>query len=91
MRRGAGELRATVSFNPSAIHRSSAAMPTLSFSVSDENARQLKERAQERGLSIEELLDRITDEVVRQPGADFDEMAQHILAKNRELYRRLAT
>ena len=66
-------------------------MPTLQVNFSDETARRLETIAREQGLSAEDLVRRVAEEIVRSPDEEFDEVAQHVLAKNRELYRRLAT
>ncbi|PIQ63928.1 MAG: hypothetical protein COV99_00270 [Bacteroidetes bacterium CG12_big_fil_rev_8_21_14_0_65_60_17] len=65
-------------------------MTTLSIPISDDTLLRLKELAAELNLSVEEYISRMTDHVARQPAGDFDEIATRILAKNRELYRRLA-
>lgn len=51
-------------------------MTTLNVPISDDTLLRLKELAAEH--------------VARQPAGDFDEIAARILAKNTELYRRLA-
>ena len=66
-------------------------MPTLQIDFSDETARRLEALAREQGLSAEGLMRRVAEEIVRSPDEEFDEAIQHVLAKNRELYRRLAT
>ena len=64
-------------------------MSTLTFSVPDEKAAELAEAARERGVPVEDLLRRITDDfLARKEG--FEEAAKYVLRKNAELYRRLA-
>jgi hypothetical protein len=64
-------------------------MSTVTFQVEDEKAGQLAEAARKRGVAVEELLRQITDDfLARQEG--FEAAAKYVLAKNAELYRRLA-
>ena len=65
-------------------------MHTLRFDLPDEMARRLKARAQEQGLSSEEFVRRVTEEILRRPNEEFDEVVQQVIDKNQELYRRLA-
>ena len=65
-------------------------MSTVTFQVEDEKAGQLADAARQRGVAVEELLRQITDDfLARKEG--FEAAAQYVLAKNAELYRRLAT
>lgn len=66
-------------------------MPTLQVNFSDETARRLETIARKQGLSAEDLVRQVAEEIVRSPDKEFDEVARRVLAKNRELYRRLAT
>jgi hypothetical protein len=64
-------------------------MSTLSFTVPDETARQLALAASERGVPVEELLQKIADDfLVRK--MELQVAASYVLDKNMELYRRLA-
>lgn len=64
-------------------------MSTVTFQVEDEKANRLAEAARERGLAVEALLQQITDDfLARKDG--FEQAAKYVLAKNAELYRRLA-
>lgn len=64
-------------------------MSTVMFEVEDEKATQLASAAHERGIAVEELLRRITDEFLARK-ENFETAAKFVLAKNAELYRRLA-
>jgi hypothetical protein len=64
-------------------------MSSLTFQVPDEKAEQLTEAARERGIPVEELLQRIADDFLNRRGS-FESAAGYVLAKNAELYRRLA-
>jgi hypothetical protein len=64
-------------------------MSTVTFQVEDEKADRLKDAAREKGIAVEELLRQITDDfLARKDG--FEDAAKYVLAKNAELYRRLA-
>lgn len=64
-------------------------MSTVTFQVEDEKANRLADAARERGVAVEALLQQITDDfLARKEG--FEKAAQYVLAKNAELYRRLA-
>jgi hypothetical protein len=64
-------------------------MSTVSFQVEDEKAGRLAEAARERGVAVEELPRQITDDfLARKRG--FESAVKFVLAKNAELYRRLA-
>lgn len=64
-------------------------MSTLTFQLPEEQAARLADAARERGVEVDELLRRITDEYLSRSRA-FDAAAQYVLQKNAELYRRLA-
>lgn len=64
-------------------------MSTLTFQIEEQMAGQLAEAARERGVEVEELLRRITEDFLsRKEG--FESAAKYVLQKNAELYRRLA-
>ncbi len=66
-------------------------MRTYQVNISEEAARQLETIAKEQGVSAEDFVRRVTEEIVNQPKLAFEEVADLVLAKNQELYRRLAT
>ncbi len=51
---------------------------------------QLTERAKHLGVAPEALLRAVVADLVAQPADDFEAAAQDVLARNAELYRRLA-
>jgi hypothetical protein len=64
-------------------------MSTLTFQIEEQKAGKLAEAARERGVDVEELLRRITEDFLsRKEG--FEAAAKYVLQKNAELYRRLA-
>lgn len=65
-------------------------MTTLTVTIDDRKAVALKDRAEHFGLPLEDLLMASIENLVNQPEKEFEQAAKHVLAKNRELYRRLA-
>lgn len=65
-------------------------MTTMTLEIDDAKAGALWKKAQRVGLEAEQLLAASVDDLIGQPDADFDEAAQRVLSKNRDLYRRLA-
>ena len=65
-------------------------MSTLEVKLTDEIAIQLQEAAQRLGVTPEELLRISLEEKLAQLDADFNHAADYVLAKNAELYERLA-
>ncbi len=65
-------------------------MRTISVDVPDETAAQLERAAEDRGLTVGELVREALDEKAREWAADFDSAADLVLSKNAELYRRLS-
>ena len=65
-------------------------MTTMTLQLDDAKADALRKRAQRVGLEPEQLLRASVDDLIAQPDVDFDQAANRVLAKNRELYRRLA-
>jgi antitoxin FitA len=65
-------------------------MNTVTISLSDELSRKLDDAAQRAGVSPEELASAQLEEWLAQPDREFQEAARYVLAKNAELYRRLA-
>ncbi len=65
-------------------------MTTMTLQIDDAKAEALRSRAQRVGLEPEQLLRASLDDLIAQPDDDFDEAANRVLSKNRELYQRLA-
>jgi len=64
-------------------------MKILEIPVPDETAEKIEAAAQERGVSVEELVRRSVDEKLSRD-ARFESAARYVLTKNAELYERLA-
>jgi len=63
---------------------------TLSLNLSAEAERRLAEVAKRLNVPLNELAAAALQELLAQPADDFERVAQRILEKNRDLYRRLA-
>ena len=64
-------------------------MKTLEIHVPDETALKIEQAAQERGISVEQLLQASVEEKI-QRDAQFERAVGRVLEKNAELYRRLS-
>jgi len=64
-------------------------MKTLEIQVPDETASKIEEAAQQRGMSVEQLLQVSVEEKI-QRDAQFERAVGKVLEKNAELYRRLS-
>ena len=65
-------------------------MKTMTLQLDNVKADALRQKARRMGLEPEQLLAASIDDLIGQPDSDFDEAANRVLSKNRELYRRLA-
>lgn len=65
-------------------------MTMLTITLTDELARQLKERAVRYDTTLEAIATQGIQELLSRPDPLFDLAKTHILRKNAELYRRLA-
>lgn len=65
-------------------------MTVISVSLSEERAQQLQRLSQDLGLPQEELARAAIEGWIAKRRVEFDAAATKVLAKNAELYRRLA-
>jgi hypothetical protein len=65
-------------------------MTTLTVRIDDKKATILKNKADQYGLQLEDLLTASIENLLLQPEPDFERAMKHVLIKNRELYRKLA-
>lgn len=63
---------------------------TLSLNLTLDAERRLAEVAKRLNVPLDKLAAAALQELLAQPADDFERVAQRILEKNRELYRRLA-
>jgi hypothetical protein len=65
-------------------------MTTIAIPLSEESVAQLRRRAEQAGLTLEEFLRRSVEQLLDRPDEQFRQAAAYVLEKNAELYRRLA-
>jgi hypothetical protein len=65
-------------------------MTNITLQVEEAKADALRKKAERFGLNLEQFLMASIDDLIGQPDSDFDEAARRVLAKNKELYQRLA-
>lgn len=65
-------------------------MTTMTLQLDDAKADAFREKARRIGREPEQLLAEFVDDLIKQQETDFDAALERVLAKNRELYRRLA-
>ena len=65
-------------------------MSTISIELTDARMQELQAVAQRLGVSLEDLVRVSIDDLLSRPDAEFMSIAEHLLHKNAELYRRLA-
>jgi hypothetical protein len=65
-------------------------MTTISIPLSEDRVAQLRLRSEQAGLTPEEFLRRRVEQILDRPDEEFQSAAAFVLAKNAELYRRLA-
>jgi hypothetical protein len=62
----------------------------VAFDLPPTQAAKLRAEAERLGLSPEDLARAALSDLLAAPSSDFDAAAQRVLAKNQELYKRLA-
>jgi antitoxin FitA len=65
-------------------------MKTITVEISEETAAELERRAEELGLSVENLVQEGLVAILARDDADFLKAAEYVISKNDELYRRLS-
>jgi hypothetical protein len=66
------------------------AMATITVEIEDSKAALLQERAKRFGLLPEQFVNAYIEDIIAQPDPEFDDAMRRVLAKNEELYKRLA-
>jgi hypothetical protein len=62
----------------------------ISIDLSEEQTRSLETTAERLGVLPQQLAQAALADLLAQPGDEFQRAAEYVLAKNRELYKRLA-
>ena len=65
-------------------------MTTITIQLDDAKAALLQEKAEQHGLSLEQLVRATIEDMLAQPETDVEATMQRVLSKNEELYRRLS-
>ncbi len=65
-------------------------MSSITITISDDQLAKLEEVAARFGVSPEDLVRYSIDDLLTQPEQAFEQAAQYVLDKNRDLYQRLA-
>ncbi len=65
-------------------------MSEITISLTEEKLEKLRETAAAYGLRAEDLVRASIDHLLGEPEGEFEKVAQYVLKKNEELYRRLA-
>ncbi|NOX63283.1 MAG: DNA-binding protein [Chloroflexi bacterium] len=65
-------------------------MVTITVSLPERKAVELKEMASTLGVTVEDLVRLGVEDLLTQPKEDFDKALTYVLSKNKELYERLA-
>jgi len=65
-------------------------MVTYTISLSEKQAQQLREVADQYHVAPEELVRASIDDLLSRPQSDFQKALEYVLKKNQELYKRLA-
>ncbi len=65
-------------------------MATITVQLDDSKAALLQEKAGKHGLSLDQLIKASIEDLLAQPEPDFEAAMRRVLAKNEELYKRLA-
>ena len=63
---------------------------SMSIDLDDEQSQRLEQRARELGVDAKELARAALNDLLMRRDSEFDRIADLVLEKNRELYRRLS-
>jgi hypothetical protein len=64
-------------------------MTTITLNLPDDSVKELRKRAAELDLSVEQLLQLRVEDILAEPEDQFRRAMEYVLKKNSELYRRL--
>jgi len=65
-------------------------MTTITVQLDDSKAALLQEKAEKLGVSLDQFVKASIEDLLAQPEPDFEAAMRKVLAKNEELYKRLA-
>jgi antitoxin FitA len=65
-------------------------MTQITIELAEERLQVLQQRADDLGITLEELVQLSIDDLLTRPQDEFQQAVDYVLKKNAELYRRLA-
>jgi|GEM_PF-564418 len=65
-------------------------MATINLNIDENKVKLLKQKAEEYGLSLDELLTATFDDLISKPDKNFSEAVKYIIKKNKKLYQKLS-
>ena len=65
-------------------------MTRITVHLDDSKAALLREKSEKHGLSLDQFVKATIEDLLAQPEPDFEAAMRRVLAKNEELYKRLA-
>ena len=65
-------------------------MATINLNIDDKKVKLLQKKADEFGLSLNELLAATFDDLILKPDESFSNAVNYIIKKNKKLYEKLA-
>ena len=65
-------------------------MTRITVQLDDSKAALLREKSEKYGLSLDQFVKATIEDLLAQPEPDFEGAMRRVLAKNEELYKRLA-
>jgi antitoxin component of RelBE/YafQ-DinJ toxin-antitoxin module len=65
-------------------------MKSVSINIDDKKLDDLQKKADQLGLSIQQLLDATVDDLLSKPDEELENAMRYILKKNSQLYKRLS-
>ena len=65
-------------------------MVTINIDIDDNKARLLEKKAEEFGLSLNDLISATFNDLISKPDDNFTKAVDYIINKNKKLYKKLA-
>ena len=65
-------------------------MATININIDDNKAKLLEQKAEEFGLSLNDLITATFNDLISKPDENFSDAVDYIINKNKKLYKNLA-
>ena len=65
-------------------------MATINLNIDDNKIKLLQQKAEEFGLTLNDLINATFDDLISKPDDDFTNAVNHIINKNKKLYEKLS-